>query len=115
MSVTIINTNELARLKTSESGEFTEILNKALCGAERSVVTLHWLRDGETLNLQGNSETHELYYVMEGEGIVTLNANQHTLKKGAGVYLEPRDEAQIKQTAVTSLKLFHLSVPKIPS
>ena len=115
MSVTVINTNELPRLKTSGSGEFKEILNKALCGAERSVVTLHWLLDGETLNVQGNGETHELYYVMEGEGIVTLNANKYSLKRGAGVYLEPRDKAQIKQTAGTSLKLFHLSVPKISS
>lgn len=78
-------------------------------------MTLHWLLDGETLNVQGNGETHELYYVMEGEGIVTLNANKYSLKRGAGVYLEPRDKAQIKQTAGTSLKLFHLSVPKISS
>jgi glyoxylate utilization-related uncharacterized protein len=115
MSLTFIDTNNLPRSQSSDSGEFTQILNKALCGAENVVCTLHWLRDGQRLDARDGSKMHQLFYLMEGEGTITLDAKDYAVKKGAGVYLGPSESATIKQTGAAPMKLFHLTVPKMQS
>jgi glyoxylate utilization-related uncharacterized protein len=114
MSLTFIDTNQLPRTKSS-AGEFTEILNKALCGAENVVGKLHWLRDGQRLDSGRDSKEHQLFYLMDGEGTITLNSKDYAVKKGAGVYLGPSESATIRQTGATPLKLLHLTVPKLKS
>jgi mannose-6-phosphate isomerase-like protein (cupin superfamily) len=113
MSLTFIDTNKLPRLKDPRAGEFTEILNKALCGAENVVVTLHWLSSGQSLDAKSKDEFHHLYYVMEGEGTITLNGKEYGAKKGMGAYLGPAEQAMFKQTGSSTLKLLHLTVPKL--
>jgi hypothetical protein len=47
MSLTFIDTNKISHAKLPGSGEFAEILNKELCGAENVVGSLRWLNPGE--------------------------------------------------------------------
>lgn len=115
MSLTFTDTNKLPRLKDSDSGDFTEILTKRLCGAENVVATLRWLSAGQSFDTRSNSESHQLFYVMEGQGMIALDGKDHPASKGAGVFLGPAERAMFKQTGSSPLKLLHLTVPKIPS
>ena len=108
---TFIDTNALPRTKTPQ-GEFTEILNGALAGAKNVLGVLRWLQPGESFKADAGSK-HQLLYMMEGNGSINLQAKDHAVSKGMGVYLGPSETATISATEST-VKLFHLTVPQIP-
>lgn len=111
-TLTFINTNELPRVKTPQ-GELTEVLNKSLCGARNVLGMLRWLSSGQKLTADAGKQ-HQLIYLMEGQGRITLEGKAYDVGKGAGVYLGPAETATIQPAAGASLKLFHLVVPQIP-
>lgn len=115
MANTYIDTNKLPRTRIPGAGEVTEVLNKELCGAKNVVGMLRWLANGESLDARSDGATNQLLYLMEGEGTITLNAKDHRVKKGAGVYLGPSESARITQAGSSPLKLFHLVVPRNPT
>ena len=113
MSLTFIDTNKVAHAKVPGAGEFAEILNKELCGAENVVGSLRWLKSGEKLDVRSDKDTHQLVYLMEGEGDITLDSKDHRVKKGSGVYVGPSEAVVIKAAGSAPLKLFHLVVPHL--
>jgi hypothetical protein len=112
MALTFINTQKLPRIATPGRGEMTEVLNEALCGANNVVATLHWLRTNDVLQAEA-ADKHQLVYLMDGKGRITLNGKHYDVGKGAGAYLGPSETAEIAATDGT-LKLFVLVVPQIP-
>lgn len=112
MPLTYIDTNKIPVTKQQGIGEFAEVINENLCNAKNVVATLRWLRNGEKLNAYG--DTHQLVYLMDGEGSIFLKDTVHNVKKGAGFYLAPSESATIQQRGAGALKLFHLVVPKLP-
>jgi glyoxylate utilization-related uncharacterized protein len=112
MANTYIDTNKLSHTKAPGSGEFVEVLNNALCGARNVVGTLRWLSRGEKYDAVCDARTNQLLYLMEGEGTITLNAKDHEVAKGHGIYLGPSESASIAHRGTAPLKLFQLVVPK---
>ena len=112
MSLTFINTNKLPRRATPGRAEMTEVLNGALCGAKNVVATLHWLKPNDVFRAEAANK-HQLVYLMDGKGRITLNGRQYDVDKGAGAYLGPSETAEIA-AANGMLKLFVLVVPQIP-
>jgi quercetin dioxygenase-like cupin family protein len=110
--LTFIDTNTLPRLRTPQ-GEVTEVLNNALQGAKNVLGTLRWLKPGEHFNPEPQDK-HQLIYLMEGNGTISLDNNDYDVPKGAGVYLGPSETATIKASTGDTVKLFHLIVPQIP-
>jgi quercetin dioxygenase-like cupin family protein len=113
MSLTFIDTNKIPHTKQGGAGEFAEILNGKLCGAKNVVGSLRWLQPGETLDVRSDATTHQLVYLMQGEGTITLDAQDHRVRKGSGVYIGPSESAAIRQAGSGPLKLFHLVVPHL--
>jgi quercetin dioxygenase-like cupin family protein len=113
MALTFIDTNLLPRTKTTQ-GEVTEVMNRALCGAENVLGSLRWLKAGESFEAE-SSDKHQLIYLMEGQGKIHLDNKNYDVAKGAGVYLGPSESATIQAADGGSLKLFHLVVPRIPA
>ena len=113
MSLTFIDTNKVPHVKLPGSGEFAEILNDKLCGAKNVVGSLRWLGPGEKLDVRSDKNTHQLVYLMQGEGAITLDSKTHSVRKGSGVYVGPSEAVEIKQAGTAPLKLFHLVVPHL--
>jgi len=109
---TYIDTNKLPHTKAPGAGEFVEVLNNALCGAKNVVGTLRWLKSGEHYDAVCDAKTNQLLYLMEGEGTITLDARDHQVAKGHGIYLGPSESARIAPRGSAPLKLFQLVVPK---
>lgn len=112
MPITYIDTNEIPRTQVAASGEVAEILNNDLAGARNVVAKLHWLNSGDHLDAGPEKSAHHLLYLVEGEATITLNAQDHRVGKGAGVYLGPSEGARITHAGSAPLKLFHLVVAK---
>jgi 5-deoxy-D-glucuronate isomerase len=113
MSLTFIDTNRLPKQATTGHGEVVEVLNEALCGARNVHGSVRWLKSGETFTPEA-TDKHQLIYLMEGKGRVALDSRSYDAEKGAGVYLEPTETAAIRAQNGSTLKLFHLIVPRIP-
>jgi AraC-like ligand binding domain len=112
-TLTFIDTNQLPRVKTPQ-GEATEILNQQLAGAKNVLGTLRWLSPAEKFQADP-IDKHQLIYLMEGSGQIRLDNKDYAVSRGAGVYLGPSETATIQATGGSSLKLFHLVVPRIPA
>jgi quercetin dioxygenase-like cupin family protein len=112
MSLTFISTNQLPRRATPGHGEMTEVVNEALCGAKNLVASLHWLKTGDVFRAE-SADKHQLVYLMEGKGRMTLNGKYYDVAKGAGAYLGPSETAEIA-AGDGPLKLFVLVVPQLP-
>lgn len=112
MTTTFIDTNKLPRVE-SPHGEFAEILNGALAGAKNVVGTLRWLDSGEAFQAEPSGK-HQLIYLMEGSGVISLADKDYEVSRGSGVYLGPPEGATIRPADGASLKLFHLVVDQIP-
>jgi AraC-like protein len=113
MSLTFIDTNKLPKKATAGHGEFTNVLNEALCGAHNVHGSVRWLKSGETFE-PDVIDRHQLIYLMDGKGSIRLDTGSYDVERGAGVYLGPAESATIRPAAGASLKLFHLIVPQIP-
>ncbi len=112
MANTYIDTNTLPHTKVPGAGEFTEVLNNALCGAKNVVGTLRWLGAGDSYDASCDARTNQLIYLMAGEATIALNGKDHQVAKGNGIYLGPSESARITQRGPATLKLFQLVVPK---
>jgi hypothetical protein len=110
-TTTFINTNELPRVQTPH-GEATEIINDALVAAKNVLGTLRWLNSGEKFVAEPK-DRHQLIYLMEGSGTITLAGKDYDVSRGAGVYLGPAETAVFKAADGANLKLFHLEVRRI--
>jgi oxalate decarboxylase/phosphoglucose isomerase-like protein (cupin superfamily) len=116
MATTFIDTADCARVRLQGlQGEVAEVLNNDLCGAQNVVGMLRWLGKGEHLDAHPGQDTHELIYLMEGQGVITLERKDYEVAKGAGIYLGPTEAASIRHAGAGPLKLFHLVVPKAKS
>jgi len=108
-----IDTTKLPREKTPGGGERADILDEALAGAKNVVGALRWLASGERF-AAASSDRHQLLYLMEGEGSITLEGKTHDVTKGMGLYLGPSESATIEAAPGATLKIFQLVVPRIP-
>lgn len=112
-SLTFVDTNKLPRVRTPQ-GEVTEIVNRQLVGAKNVLGELRWLSPGENFAAVALEE-HQLIYLMEGNGTIRLDNQSYDVSRGAGVYLGPAESANIEAAPGSTLKLFHLIVPRIPT
>lgn len=113
MATSYIDTNSCPRIELpGKQGTVAEIVNNKLCGAENVVGALRWLDEGECFQAEVLKNKHQLIYLMEGEGVISLEGKSYPASKGAGIYLGPLETANISQTGGTPLKLFHLMVRK---
>jgi hypothetical protein len=114
MTTRFIKTGDCARVKVpGNQGEVSEILNHALCSAKNVLAMLRWLGPGQRFDAEVGQDTHQLVYLMEGEGVISLNSKEYPVAKGAGFYLGPSENASIRQQGSKPLKLLHLVVPKL--
>ncbi len=111
---TFIDTTECQRVELGDlKGAVAEIVNQQLCGAEDVVATLRWLKQGERFDAESLDDTHQLVYLMEGDGVINLEGKDYEVNTGAGIFLNPAETASISQSGGGTLKLLHLVVPKI--
>lgn len=114
MTTTFIDTGKCARRELgSGRGAEAEILNQALCGANNVVGKLRWLDAGDRYEVEALAGTHQLLYLLEGEGTIELAGKPYDVAKGNGIYLGPEETASIGNRGSAPLKLFQLVVPEV--
>jgi glyoxylate utilization-related uncharacterized protein len=111
MTATYVQTEQCPRVRLGETrGTVAEIVGQGLCGAAHFVGMLRWLSAGERFEPESLADKHQLIYLMDGNGVITLENKEYEVYKGAGIYLGPRETASIRQSDSAPLKLLHLIV-----
>ena len=112
MPVTFIDTNKCPRQTLKEaSGQVAELLNAKLCGAKNVLGMLRWLNRGETFDADPLPNSHQLLYLIEGDGVIRLEGKEYQVGRGAGVYLGHGEGASLSHAGTGQLRVFHLIVP----
>jgi len=112
MSATFIDTNQCARSTLDDNqGDVADIISRELCGAEDVTGTLRWLAEGQRFDAEPLADTHQLIYMIEGDGVIELEGESYPVKQGAGIYLGPAETASLSHSGSVPLKLLHLVVP----
>jgi glyoxylate utilization-related uncharacterized protein len=105
--ITFIDTNECKRENLGGGrGDAAEVVSGALCGADEIKAHLRWLGEGDAFEAAPIPDAHQLIYVMEGEGVVSLEGKDYDVGPGAGLYLGPGEGASLQGAG--ALKAFHL-------
>ncbi|MGE5305930.1 MAG: hypothetical protein ACM3TN_21670 [Alphaproteobacteria bacterium] len=113
MAITYIDTTQCPRTTLpGAQGAVAEIVNRDLCGAQNVIGMLRWLEAGERFDVEPLRGKHQLIYLMDGNGVISLGTQEHEMPKGAGLYLGPRESASLRQAGDLPLKLLHLIVPE---
>lgn len=111
---TFVDTTNCKRIKLDDlSGEMAEIVNRDLCGAKDVLAMLRWLSDGQKFAAESLSGTHQLVYLMAGDGVINLDGKDYDVTTGAGIYLGPEETATVAQAGASETKLLHLVAPII--
>jgi mannose-6-phosphate isomerase-like protein (cupin superfamily) len=113
MATTFIKTGNCPKKSLPGAGEAAEVLNEALCGAKNVLATLRWLSGSERFQTTAKAATHQLIYLMEGKGVITLDGKDYPVRKGAGVYTGPNETTTVRPDGQGTVKLFHLVVPEV--
>lgn len=107
--ITFVDTGACERKSLGEGqGEAAEVVNQSLCGAEQISASLRWLGEGDRLEAAPLSGSHQLIYMMEGNGVVSLDGKDYDVGPGAGLYLAPGESADLRCAGEGTLKAFHL-------
>jgi len=110
--ITHIDTEALEKVAPPAGpGEETVVLSPEVCGAENVRGLLRWLNPGERLDVVSLPSSHQLLYLMEGEGVFLLEGKEYPAGPGAGLYLGPGERARLDHAGSATLKMFHLIVP----
>ncbi len=110
--ITHIDTETLERVASAGgSGEETVVLSPEVCGAQNVRGVLRWLKPGDRFDAVPLPGSHQLLYVMEGEGVFHLEGKEHPAGPGAGLYLGPGEGARLDHAGNATLQVFHVVVP----
>ena len=92
-------------------GRAAEAVGPARCGARNVRGLLRWLEAGERIEAAPLPASHQLLYLMEGEGVFDLQGKEYPAGPGAGLYLGPGEGTRLRQAGSATLKVFHLVIP----
>lgn len=107
--ITFIDTGACERKNLGEGlGEAAEVVNREICGAGEMSASLRWLGAGERFEAGALAGSHQVLYLMEGSGAVSLEGKEYGVGPGAGLYLGPGERAVLRATGEGTLKVFHL-------
>ncbi|MFQ5914742.1 MAG: cupin domain-containing protein [Nitrospinota bacterium] len=110
--IDFIDTGSLERVSLGQGlGKETEVVGPDRCGAKNVRGLLRWLETGEGIEARPMPDSHQLLYILEGEGVFHLEGKDYPADPGAGLYLGPGEGARLSQAGSAALKVFHLAVP----
>lgn len=113
---TFIDTEKCERISTQDlQGDYAEIVNKELCGADNVLGMLRWLEKGQKYNADSLRDTYQVLYLLEGEATASLNGKDYDISTGMGIYLESEETTRVSQRGAGVSKFLHLVVPKLPA
>jgi quercetin dioxygenase-like cupin family protein len=72
------------------------------------------LLPGQTLGGHYHEQVEETFYVMQGEGVFTINGQDYEAREGDAFRMEPEDRHDVLNASEQPLKLAFIKCPYLP-
>jgi len=118
MALQLLNYNRMRIFKTDDKQEYftdegchiTEILNDPV--KENLSIAQARVEPGQRTRLHALTGTSEVYYILDGEAVVTINEEIQRLEKGDCVIISPEHAQCIENTGTTDLIFLCVCQPR---
>lgn len=107
----VINRDAVAAFTTKDSSTIREILAPRNSGAQRQSLAEATLLPGAATEAHYHPKTEELYYILQGEAQMAIEAEQRTVGRGDGIAILPGQRHQIRNIGAEPLVFLCCCVP----
>ena len=91
MATTFIDTSKCERIRLPGGrGDVAEIVNGKLCKAKDVLAALRWLNAGDRFEAEPLKDTHQLVYLMDGRGVISLAGKDYDVARAPACISAPR-------------------------
>lgn len=107
----IQNIDEVPSFTTKDGSEIRELLSCRNSGIRHQSLAEARVPAGQTTIRHQHPKTEEIYYILEGIGIMKLGNESRAVKPGDAIAIPPGTEHQITCTGEVTLKLLCCCAP----
>lgn len=107
----IRNFKELDSYTTKDKSEITEIFHPNNSQLRNCSLALALVRPGEETILHKHTCSEEIYFILEGEGCITVGSKKNEVMKDDSILLKPGIMHKIKNCGENDLKILCISSP----
>ena len=87
------------------------LISEETCGTKRTAAGLYWLAPGHTHEVDVHPRSEEIYYVVQGRGVLRLDGDPHRVEAGMAVHIPAGVRHQTTNTGEEELVYFYVYVP----
>lgn len=107
----IANRNDAAAFTTKDTSTIREILAPRQATAVRQSLAEAMLAIGAATDAHSHPDTEEIYYILVGQGLIAIEAEQRGVGVGDGICIPPGAKHQIQNVGQTPLVFLCCCVP----
>lgn len=107
----IINRNEVQAFITKDTSTIREILAPRNSSLARQSLAEATLRPGASTQAHFHAGTEEIYYILEGRGVMRIETEERAVRTGDGIAIPPGARHQIRNTGDVDLVFLCCCVP----
>lgn len=93
----------IAAFQTKDGSEIRELMHPSRHGNRAQSLAEARIRPGEQTALHRHIRSEELYHVMAGEGVMTLDGEQFTIRPGDSIAISPGTSHRVRNTGSETL------------
>ncbi|MCK5832176.1 cupin domain-containing protein [bacterium] len=108
----VINRNDIEAFITKDKSEIREIMSPANSNIERQSLAEAIVYPGDSTIIHIHKTSEEIYYILEGKGLMEINNEQQPVKKGDAIANLPGVPHRIKNTSNTPLVFLCMCTPR---
>lgn len=107
-----IHPREVPKLQSPDATQrICFLIDEAGCGTKNVAAGLYWLAAGCTHEPDVHPHSEEIYYVVQGQGVLHLDGEPHRVEPGMAVHIPAGVSHQTTNTGEDELCYFYAYVP----
>ena len=109
--MTILRNSEIQTIKGNEGTNIKQYFHphNTLNGISYSIA--HFSLESNKESKLHELSSSEIYYILEGQGVITMDKEEYEIKKDDSIYVPPNTEQKIKNTGTDLLKFLCIVEP----
>jgi mannose-6-phosphate isomerase-like protein (cupin superfamily) len=107
----IVNRNHSAVIHTLHGSEIRPLIDRTTSAITQCSLAEETLLPGQEVTPHRHQTIEEIYYIVEGRGLMTVGDEQREVSAGDAVYIPPHHRHTLKNTGTEPIKLILVCGP----
>jgi mannose-6-phosphate isomerase-like protein (cupin superfamily) len=109
--VKVINRNQASIINTRHGSEIRPLIDRTTSGITQCSLAEEILLPGQTVTPHRHREIEEIYYIVEGRGLMTVGDEQREIAAGDAVYVPRANRHTLTNTGTEPIRLLLVCGP----